>query len=195
MTTQLPRSPVPMFPLPGVFLYPAQILPLHVFEQRYRQLVDDSLDGPGRIVVPTIVGEGDPPPLLPVAGLGEIVRHERLDDGRFHIWLFGLSRVRIEETASERLYRMAKCLPFDEVQADVEEARLLQTRLREATTSRLPDRLPLPQQAPTAVLTDLLVQTLQVPTNVAQDIFVETSIAERARKALAAHERYPYEPD
>ena len=71
MKVALPRNPVPMFPLPGVFLFPSQILPLHVFEERYRQLVEDCLDGPGRILVPTVVGAGEPPPVLPVAGLGD----------------------------------------------------------------------------------------------------------------------------
>ena len=192
MNTQLPRSPIPMFPLPGVFLYPAQILPLHVFEGRYRQLVEDSLDGPGRILLPTVIGEGEPAPLLPVAGLGEIVRHEKLDGGRFHIWLLGLSRVHLDEVASDRPYRMGRCLPFPEVQAQAEEAQDLQVRLREATSSRWPDRVLLPQKAPTAVLTDLLAQTLPIPPDVAQDIFVETSVAERARKVLQAHERYPF---
>lgn len=191
MNAPLPRDPVPMFPLPGVFLFPAQILPLHVFEPRYRQLIEDCLDGPGRIVLATIVDRGEPAPVLEVAGYGEIVRHERLEDGRYHIWLLGLRRVRIEEARSDRLYRRVRCLPFSEVQAAPDEARRLRTLLRQATESRLPEKLPLPEQAPTGMLTDLLVQTLQAPQHVVEEIFAEESVAERARKALAAHEQYP----
>ena len=191
MKTPLPSDPVPMFPLPGVFLFPAQILPLHVFEERYRQLVNDCLDGPGRIVVPTIVGEGSPPPLLPVAGLGEIVRHEKLEDGRFHIWLLGLQRVCIQETPSDRLYRKTMCMPFDEVEADAEESEELQALLRQATASRLPTEMALPPKTPTNILTDLLVQTLQAPQEILEELFSEQSIAARARKALAAHEKFP----
>ena len=43
-----PGMVVPLFPLRGVFLLPRQILPLHVFEERYRQMIDDVLDGQGR---------------------------------------------------------------------------------------------------------------------------------------------------
>jgi Lon protease-like protein len=194
-TTELPRSPVPMFPLSGVFLYPAQILPLHVFEPRYRQLVEDSLDSHGRVLVPTITGEGEPAPLLKVSGLGEIVRHEKLDDGRFHIWLLGLARVRIEEAPSDRLYRKAWCRPFEEVQADADEARELKILLHHAASSRLPEQTSLPEQAPTSILTDLLLQTVKAPQHVFEDIFAEQSVAERARKALAAHERYPLDDE
>ena len=48
------RRVVPLFPLPQVWLFPYVVLPLHVFEERYRQMVEDSLDGPGRIVLGTI---------------------------------------------------------------------------------------------------------------------------------------------
>ena len=76
---------VPMFPLPGVFLFPGQVMPLHIFEPRYRQMIEDLLDGPGRLVMATILEEQsgadvEHPDVLPVAGLGEIWRHEKLPD-------------------------------------------------------------------------------------------------------------------
>jgi hypothetical protein len=49
------RFVAPVFPLPGVFLFPGQIMPLHVFEPRYRQMIEDSLDGPGRLVIGTVL--------------------------------------------------------------------------------------------------------------------------------------------
>lgn len=45
---------VPMFPLPDVVFFPKTYLPLHVFEERYREMVQDCLDGPGRIAVPLL---------------------------------------------------------------------------------------------------------------------------------------------
>ncbi|HTF88708.1 MAG TPA: LON peptidase substrate-binding domain-containing protein, partial [Planctomycetota bacterium] len=91
---------VPMFPLQDVYLFPGTFIPLHIFEPRYRQMVEDSLDGPGRIVIASPLEDGTgsfaaTPPVHPIAGLGEIARHERLEDGRFMIWLAGLTRVRI----------------------------------------------------------------------------------------------------
>jgi Lon protease-like protein len=92
-----PVHVAPVFPLPGVFLFPLQILPLHIFEPRYRKMIEDSLDGPGRIVLATVpenhAGELDgAPPVLPIAGLGEIARHQRLPDGRFLVWLAAHAR-------------------------------------------------------------------------------------------------------
>ena len=40
---------LPIFPLPGAILFPRSQLPLHIFEPRYREMVRDVLDGPGRI--------------------------------------------------------------------------------------------------------------------------------------------------
>ena len=50
-----PALTIPMFPLRGVFLLPRQVLPLHVFESRYRQMIDDVLDGQGRLAMGTIL--------------------------------------------------------------------------------------------------------------------------------------------
>ncbi|MEQ1632815.1 MAG: LON peptidase substrate-binding domain-containing protein [Planctomycetota bacterium] len=194
MTLQLPRSPVPIFPLRSVFLYPAQLLPLHIFEPRYRQMIDDSLDGHGRIVLGTIVDDDMPPHLLPVAGLGEIVRHEKLADGRFHIWLLGLARVRVREVESDRLYRKVECQTFEEVQAEPAVGKELKAQLRLAAQSRMAQKLEVPLAAGTGVLTDLLLQLLQLPQPLVQEIFVEPSVAARARMTLAAHERFPHSP-
>ena len=185
-----------MFPLPGAFLFPSQILPLHVFEPRYRQMVEDSLDTAGRIVLATLIENGaaraaEPPPVLPVAGLGEIVRHEKLPDGRFHIWLLGLQRVRLQEVPSTRLYRTVRCLPFTEVQPSADDSAELRPLLEQATHSRVRANLPIPAGTPTGLLADLLMQSISAPQAVVADLFSEASVAQRARKALQAHARYP----
>ena len=106
-----------MFPIPGVFLFPHQVLPLHIFEERYRTMVADLLDGPGRLVIAApLLGEsstpGHTPKVIPVAGLGEILRHEKLDDGRYMIWVLGIARVHLQELECETPYRQVEVLPF-----------------------------------------------------------------------------------
>ncbi len=99
---------VPIFPLAGALLFPRAQLPLHIFEERYREMVRDALAGPGRIAMIQPSGEGDPPPLYRAGCLGEIVGVEELDDGRFNIVLQGSHRFRlIAEADTGTAYRQA----------------------------------------------------------------------------------------
>jgi Lon protease-like protein len=102
-----------MFPLPDVTLFPHTLLPLHIFEARYRALVADALARDRRLCIAqlepgyeaTYAGR---PSVRPVAGAGEIVRWERLSTGRYNILVKGETRVRIEaEQPSDTLYRIA----------------------------------------------------------------------------------------
>jgi uncharacterized protein len=105
---------VPIFPLPDVTFFPHTLLPLHVFEARYRAMVIDALERDRRLAVvklrpgyeATYAGK---PEVHPVAGLGEIVSCERLSTGRYNILLRGESRVRLEqELPSDTLYRLVR---------------------------------------------------------------------------------------
>jgi Lon protease-like protein len=186
-----------MFPLSRGFLFPRQVLPLHVFEPRYRRLVEALLDTAGRFVVATIPPDepvrpaGRPPRVLPVAGLGEIVRHQRLPDGRFYVWVLGLLRTRLEEVASPHPYRLVRCLPFHELDAGADEAAQLADDVRQATTALLREPLPLPADTSLPLLIDLLLQALRPPTDALAEAFAEPSVARRARLVLRLARRSP----
>lgn len=109
---------LPVFPLPNVVLFPHTMLPLHIYEARYRQMVEDALQGEKRIAVAILNASGRepdvPPPFYVVAGVGRIVRYTRLIDGRYNIVLSGDARVTLEEIASERLYRKVRVQAFPE---------------------------------------------------------------------------------
>ena len=193
--TILQPGVVPMFPLRGVFLFPGQILPLHIFEPRYVQMIEDLLDGPGRLVMGTILedqdGDDDIPAVLPTAGLGEIARHERLPDGRFGILLFGLSRVHITEIPVDRPYRMVRCEVVRENQPSDDEAYRLMSPLVEAIQLRTGQEIENAEEISTAQLTDILAQTLTVPQSLMEEIFSESEVGMRAEKVLEAHQGYP----
>ena len=193
MDVQLPQHPVPIFPLRGLYLFPHQVLPLHIFEPRYRQMIGDLLDGPGRLVLGAprrgSRARDDQPELQAIAGLGEIMRHERLPDGRFMVWIVGLARVQVEEVPSERLYRLVRCTPFAEVDPTDAEFDELAPALRAATSERLKEPLPLPDTAPVGLLADLLLQTLGASPLVLERAFAEPSVAARARYVLRAARR------
>ena len=106
MSERLQR--VPLFPLGGALLFPRSHLPLHIFEDRYRAMVEDALAGAGRIAMIQPADEADPPALYPVGCVGELVGVEELDDGRFNIMLLGSQRFRlIAEADGGTPYRQA----------------------------------------------------------------------------------------
>ena len=102
---------VPLFPLSGAILFPRAQLPLHIFEPRYREMVKDAIDGPGRIAMiqPHRIDDDNRAPLYAVGCVGEIVGVEELDDGRYNIVLLGSNRFRvIKEAEVDTLYRCAE---------------------------------------------------------------------------------------
>ncbi|WP_312026092.1 LON peptidase substrate-binding domain-containing protein [Sphingomicrobium flavum] len=99
---------VPIFPLGGALLFPRSQLPLHIFEDRYRDMVRDALAGNGQIAMIQPVHDERDSPLHKVGCLGELVGVEELDDGRYNIILEGQRRFRwIREAETDTLYRMA----------------------------------------------------------------------------------------
>jgi Lon protease-like protein len=90
---------LPIFPLPGTVFFPHTLLPLHVFEPRYRQMTEHVLAGHQHLAVVLLDATQEQPPfgVAHVAGLGRVVHHERLPDGRFHILLQGIARIALDD--------------------------------------------------------------------------------------------------
>ena len=112
---------IPIFPLPNVVFFPHTLLPLHVFEPRYRQMLADCLAGERRMAVVLLKPGWEEdyygrPAVHSVAGAGEIIQSEMLPDGRSDIVLRGLGRVVIdEEVPSPTPYRLARAFWLDDV--------------------------------------------------------------------------------
>src|SRR3954452_17754467 len=104
---------LPIFPLPGAVLLPHALVPLHIFEPRYRKMTRDC-DGGLRALalanIPDARAAGERPPrVLPVIGVGVLARVDPLPDGRFNIVLRGVLRARIEEDLPTREpYRLVR---------------------------------------------------------------------------------------
>ena len=103
---------MPLFPLPGAVFLPHTMLPLHVFEERYRDLIEDTLAADGYLAIPRLRPgwEADydgSPPLFSVAGFGRIIRHQQLPDGRSNVLILGLGRMAIAgELPTDTRYRI-----------------------------------------------------------------------------------------
>jgi Lon protease-like protein len=107
---------IPLFPLPGVVLFPGTLLPLHIFEARYREMVTDALAGERTIGMAMLkpgvdVDEGDSP-IFEVGGAGQIVESEELEDGRYNILLEGKFRYRVIAESTSGMYRTADVEPI-----------------------------------------------------------------------------------
>lgn len=129
--------PMPIFPLNTVALLPHTVLPLNVFEERYRQMVADALDGAGQIAM--AVFEGDRwmqeyhgrPPIRPAVCVGQIIQHHKFPDGRYLIALQGVCRARITyelPPSVDVLYRRAMLEPVGIGDTEEEEDRLTEHR-------------------------------------------------------------------
>lgn len=113
---------LPVFPLPRLVFFPGTFLPLHLFEPRYRDMIEDCMSaGPGCMAVtmlePDAEGqqELEQPPMKAVCGAGRIVAHERLANGTHNIVLAGLHRVRLAEMPmGDTRYRRARATVLDE---------------------------------------------------------------------------------
>lgn len=104
---------IPLFPLPNAVLFPRMLLPLHVFEERYRKMVHDALGGAKLIGMVLLRGDWandyyGRPDIFPTGTVGEISQCERLDDGRYNILLLGLREFVVEEEFGDRTYRYAR---------------------------------------------------------------------------------------
>lgn len=105
---------MPVFPLPRVVLLPGGVLPLHIFEPRYRAMVADCLSHGPRAIAMAMLAPGwegqyeGRPAIRPIGGAGRIVAHRKNADGTYDLVLHGISRVRLDEqTDHERPYRLA----------------------------------------------------------------------------------------
>jgi Lon protease-like protein len=115
-------------------LFPHTVLPLHIFEPRYRQMVQDCLAGDRRLAMGLLKPGWEKdyygrPPIHAIAGAGEIVQHEELPDGRFNILVRGTMRIGITAELPPNLpYRVVRAKPLADRYA-VEEPRALALRL------------------------------------------------------------------
>jgi Lon protease-like protein len=182
-----------LFPLPNLVMFPHVVLPLHIFEPRYRQMTEDALAGDRLItmvqITPAAKGERwtEPVPLEPVGCLGRIIQHERLADGRFNLLLLGRKRVRLlREVATEKLYRIAEvdilhdqpaALPEDPARAELIDL----FRKFFASQRKLDPDLAefLNKPVPLGRLVDIITHALDLPPALKQKLLAEISVDRR----------------
>lgn len=140
---------LPLFPLPDVVLFPGALMPLHIFEARYREMTRDALAGPGLLAMARLRGDSknqddlQRPAVYPIAGVGKIEASRQTDDGRYYLVLRGLARIAIrEELPGEGSYRRVRAAVVPDVPADRPELVAAYERQLVAMCHRLTEAVP-----------------------------------------------------
>jgi len=186
---------LPLFPLPEYYLLPGVLAPLHIFEPRYRQMIEDLLDRPGRLVIAAYHPEAGQnrhgPEVAPVGSLAEIVHHEKTADGRYLIMVLGLARVAMTELEGDRPYRQVDARILDEDEPDPEREEALKERLVAALVQRTSgkfDTAEVGEAGTVGRLSDLLLSALPLEAERLARAYEEIDTAARAELALAWHQ-------
>lgn len=109
--SQIFLQSVPFFPIPNAVLLPGSLLPLHVFEERYVDLVRDAMRTTGQLAIARLAPGYEEqyeenPEVISLMGLGEIVSCDERPDGRLHIVIRGIARVQLtQEIENTKPYR------------------------------------------------------------------------------------------
>jgi ATP-dependent Lon protease len=186
---------LPVFPLPQAVLFPRALLPLHIFEPRYRTMLKDCLETHSAMVValipdPRDVDSNGNPRIAPVAGGGVIIEHQQLADGRSNILLHGLARLRLEELPFVPPYRRARGTILADLSTSVSTGD--RTALVAAATAfagevhkRDPNfSLRLPPSLEAGAIADLCAHHLVIDAAARQRILEELDAAERVRLVI-----------
>ncbi len=200
---------VALFPLPNVVLFPRAVLPLHIFEERYKEMTADVIDADRQLAMALLRPGWEKlyyqrPPIDPVICIGEILTHEKLADGEYNFLLRGHTRARIVRELDGKPYRVAQVEPLVEtptLEIDLEDER---RRLVNAFTAGGVSTLPVAEQfrkmlagpIATADLADIVAFSFIDGHATKQQLLAETDVKRRVRHIIAAVERigHPLDP-
>jgi ATP-dependent Lon protease len=189
-----------LFPLPNLVLFPHVMQPLHIFEPRYRAMMEAAIASDQLIALASFAPgwennyEGRPQ-LLPMACLGRIATYQRLPDDRFNLLLLGVKRIQIRrELPPTKLFREAEVAIREDLYPPGKSSDrcALRNELIESFKSVLPVLGEAQQQIdellrgslPLGVLTDIVSYTLDMRQPLKEQLLAECNVHRRAALLL-----------
>jgi Lon protease-like protein len=185
---------VPLFPLPDTVLFPHTLLPLHVFEPRYKAMIADVLASEQMIgVVQLRPGWDDDyfgsPPIYKVFGIGRIIESERWPDGRYDVLVSGLYRAQLVQEVEHDVYRQAEVeiindyIPADKAR-EVSDVHTILLEILKKFSSALPPDLKIYagddlESLSPGMLTDVMASLLVNDPYDRQSLLSEPNVARR----------------
>jgi len=199
------KGKVRLFPLPNLVLFPHVMQPLHIFEPRYRALLEEALASDGLIAMAILAPgwessyEGRPA-LQPMACLCRVMNWQKTPEGAYNVLLVGVRRIRlIEELPPEKLFREARVeilgdskTPQNATKQPEQQAKLVasfQQILPTLTDSAEPLQQLLSQQISLGMLTDIMGYTLDLGIELKLQLLGEPQVEARAELLNAAAKR------
>lgn len=187
---ELPET-IPLFPLPNVVLFPGMPLPLHVFEPRYRAMVEAARDS-HRTIGMVLLRAGwehdyaGRPAVYPVGCAGRMDQCDLLPDGRFNIVLRGLGRFRIAGEHDGQPYRVASVVPLEDAAGDPAALEAARPKLLAAIgrASDGPAVLVMQNELPAPTFVNALCQSLDLEPVERQSLLDCDSVAERCARLI-----------
>jgi len=181
---------LPLFPLPNIVFFPHTRLPLHVFEPRYRQMVQDALEADQRFGI-VLLRPGweqeyfGAPAVYPFGTLGTIEQAVPLEDGRFNIVVRGDVRFRILEEVSRVPYRTARVVAEPELSRDPAQSYAQREWLADLSRQYLrylPDQTAVPEidTVNLDALTNALIMSLNLDVEEKQKLLEMSDVVARA---------------
>jgi len=188
---ELPPS-LPVMVLPGITLFPNALLPLYIFEPRYREMLEEALAA-GRMVAMAMPRNEEESDVEMIAGAGLVRACIRNDDGTSNLILQGVCRVKFTGWDQLSPYRIARVEELssregahDDLESKVTQLHALCARFKEQGVE-LPSQFEayLNQITNVGVITDLVASTLVADSRVRQMLLEEPEIPRRLEKLLA----------
>ena len=188
---------VRLFPLPNLVLFPHVVQPLHIFEPRYCEMLQDALAG-DRLIAMVLFEQGWEhqyqcrPAIAQSVCVGKIISHTPTEDQRHNILLVGVKRARIvRELEPLRPFREAQVEVLEDLYPaeEAEQRPLLVDRLQELFRHFVPEELAaqesfqqlMGKQLPLGILTDTIAYALQLPLAIKQQLLAEVNVDIRCR--------------
>ena len=173
-------------------LFPNVFLPLHVFEDRYREMVRDALSGDRIIGIVLLKDEldsvtADAPAVYQIGCAGVIMHAEPLDDGRFNVVLRGLDKFRIQHEDHTRAYRQATTEIITDAEGAVDQLNADRRRLERVLDHRLTaagSESRVPPGMADMDLVNALSQYLDLDPVEKQALLERDSVSERCRSLI-----------
>jgi Lon protease-like protein len=112
---------MPVMVLQDCHLFPGCLLPLYIYEERYRKMLAHALASNRMFCIGNREGDGEDAPISPHSTAGLVRACVQQDDGTSHLLLLGLQRIRLGEWVQTTPFRIARITPVDTVRGELHE--------------------------------------------------------------------------